>query len=83
MPDRRYEFRILGRLSDRARAAFRGMDVQEVPAETVISGAVAEDGGVQDVLTLIQSMGLQVVSVRRSADGLEVEEERAPHRPPP
>lgn len=80
MPDRRYEFRIMGRLSEGARAAFGEMDVQEVPAETVISGDVAEDGGVQDVLTLIQSMGLRVVSVRRAADRAETEE-RAPRRP--
>jgi hypothetical protein len=64
--ERRYEFRITGRLSERARGAFRGMEVHEVPAETVVSGDVAEDGGVQEVLTLIQSLGLEVVSIRRS-----------------
>ena len=69
MAERRYEFRIVGRLSERARGAFRVMEVHEVPTETVISGDVAEDGGVQEVLTLIQSLGLEVVSVhRRSGD---------------
>ena len=63
----RYEFRILGRLSERARAAFGGMEFHEVPAETVISGDVAADGGVQEVLALIQSLGLQVVAVRRTS----------------
>ena len=67
MPYQRYEFRIVGRLSDRAQSAFTGMEVREVPAETVISGEVAEDGGVQEVLSLIQSLGLQVVSVRRAS----------------
>ena len=38
MPDRRYEVRVTGRLSQRARDAFAGMDVTEVTAETVISG---------------------------------------------
>ncbi|WP_433275322.1 hypothetical protein ACQPZA_29025 [Pseudonocardia xinjiangensis] len=66
MPERRYEFRIIGRLSERARGAFRGMEVHEVPAETVISGEVAEDGGVQEVLALIQSLGLEVVAVQRA-----------------
>jgi hypothetical protein len=42
------------------------MDVHEVPAETVISGELADDGGVQDILALIQSLGLEVVSVRRT-----------------
>ena len=67
MPDRRYEFRVVGRLSERARCAFPGMDVHEVPAETVITGELADDGGVQDVLALIQALGLEVVSVRRTA----------------
>ena len=66
-PEGRYEFRIVGRLSDRARAAFPDMDVREVPAETVMCGTLAEDGGLQDVLFLIQSLGLEVVSVRRIA----------------
>ncbi|AEA26417.1 hypothetical protein ACFQ34_02055 [Pseudonocardia benzenivorans] len=65
-PEGHYEIRIIGRLSDRARAAFPGMEVREVPAETIISGDLADDGGVQDVLRLIQSLGLQVVSVRRA-----------------
>jgi hypothetical protein len=66
VPERRYEFRVSGRLSERAQGAFRGMEVHEVPAETVISGEVADAGGVQEVLTLIQSLGLEVVSVRRA-----------------
>jgi hypothetical protein len=65
VPERRYEFRVTGRVSERVRAAFGPMEVREVPAETVISGAVTDDGGVQEVLALIQSLGLEVVSVRR------------------
>lgn len=65
MPDRRYEIRVTGRLSDRARDAFTGMDVVEVPAETVISGPVGDDGQLHTVLALIQSLGLHVVSVEQ------------------
>lgn len=65
MPERQFEFRVLGRLSDRARHAFAGMDVTEVPAETVICATVADDGDVHAVLALIQSLGLEVVSVER------------------
>lgn len=75
MADRRYEFRVTGHLSERARSAFPGMDVHEVPAETVISGQLADDGGLQDVLALIQSLGLQVVSVRRTVCGRKAEPE--------
>jgi hypothetical protein len=66
---RRYEFRVVGRLSERARCAFRGMHVREVPAETVIRGDVAEDGGIQQVLDVIQRLGMQVVSVRSTSAG--------------
>jgi hypothetical protein len=41
------------------------MDVTAVPAETVISGQV-DDDGVQQVLALIQSLGLKVVSLHRA-----------------
>ena len=75
MPGRRYEFRIAGNLSERARSAFRGMDVADVPAETVISGVVDDDGGVRKVLALIQSLGLKVVSVRRANGARKVHEQ--------
>jgi hypothetical protein len=80
VPGRRYEFRIAGRVSERARAAFTGMDVAEVPAETVISGEVADDDGVQEVLTLIQSLGLELVAVRRAKGPSKVREQTL--RPP-
>ena len=79
MADRRYEFRIAGRLSGRARSAFRGMNVREVPAETVISGNIPEEGGVQEVLTMIQSLGLEVVSVRRTSDDRSADERTPRH----
>jgi hypothetical protein len=48
------------------------MDVTEVPAETVIAGDVTDDGGVQEILTMIQSLGLDVVSVRQASRGRAV-----------
>jgi len=65
MPDRRYEVRVTGRLSQRARDAFAGMDVAEVTAETVISGLVHEDEQLHDLLSVVQSLGLHVVSVEQ------------------
>ncbi|GAA0934462.1 hypothetical protein [Pseudonocardia zijingensis] len=67
VPEGHYEFRIVGRLPEQARDALHGMEVREVPAETVISGELDEDGGVQEVLSLIQSLGLHVRSVRRTS----------------
>lgn len=64
----RYAFRVTGRLSERARDAFGAMDVAmdvvEIPAETVISGAL-DDDQVHETLALIQALGLHVVSVQR------------------
>jgi hypothetical protein len=65
MPDRRYEVRVMGRLSDRARDAFATMDVAEVTAETVISGLVHQDEQLHELLELVQSLGLHVVSVQQ------------------
>ena len=65
MPDRRYEVRVTGRLSQRARDAFAGMDVDEVTAETVISGLVHHDEQLHELLSVLQSLGLHVVSVEQ------------------
>jgi hypothetical protein len=67
MPERRYEVRVTGRLSQRAQDAFAGMDVAEVTAETVISGVVHQDDGLHQLLDVVQSLGLHVVSVQQVA----------------
>jgi hypothetical protein len=67
MPDRRYEVRVTGRLSQRARDAFADMEVAEVTAETVISGLVHEDDQLDRLLSVVQSLGLHVVSVEQVA----------------
>jgi hypothetical protein len=67
MPDRRYEVRVTGRLSQCARSAFAGMEVEEVTAETVISGLVHQDEQLHEFLSAIQSLGLHVVSVQQVA----------------
>ena len=63
----RFEIRVRGRLSERVRAAFPGMDVVEVPAQTVISGWSRDEDEVHGVLDRIQSPGLQVVSLEQTA----------------
>jgi hypothetical protein len=67
MPDRRYEVRVTGRLSQRARDAFAGMDVAEVTSETVISGVVHQDDQLHELLATVQSLGLHVVAVQQVA----------------
>ena len=65
LSERQYEFRVLGRLSEKTREAFTNMEVTEVPAETIISTSLADDGDIHAVLALIQSLGLNVISVER------------------
>ncbi len=60
---RRYEVRVRGRLSPRVRDAFPGMEVVEAPAETVIGSTVGDTAQLHDVLSLIDSLGLHVVSI--------------------
>jgi hypothetical protein len=67
MPDRRYEVRVTGRLSQRAQDALSGMEVAEVTAETVISGVVHQDDELHELLDVVQSLGLHVVSVQQVA----------------
>ncbi|MHC1560849.1 hypothetical protein ACR9E3_17965 [Actinomycetospora sp. C-140] len=64
----RFEIRVSGRLSDRARAAFPGLAVEEVPAETVLTGWSQDDDDVHGVLDRIQSLGLELVSLRQTRD---------------
>jgi hypothetical protein len=63
MPPRRYQVRVRGRLSPRARNAFPDMEVVEAPAETVIGSTVGDVTQLATVLSLIDSLGLQVVAV--------------------
>jgi len=65
MASTRYEVRVNGRLSERARRAFCAMDVTLVPAQTVVFGNLPEATGLADLLALCRAMGLEVVSVRR------------------
>jgi hypothetical protein len=65
MASTRYEVRVNGRLSERARRAFCAMDVALVPAQTVVFGNLPEATGLADLLALCRAMGLEVVSVRR------------------
>jgi hypothetical protein len=61
----RYEVRVNGTLSERARSAFRALDVASVPAQTIVFGELAEVSDLGDLLALCSAMGLEVVSLRR------------------
>jgi hypothetical protein len=70
VPDRRYEVRVTGRLSAVAQAALTAGGVAEVTAETIISGLVHCDQGLDQFLAVLQSLGFHVVSVQLVAPEL-------------
>lgn len=65
MAPTRYEVRVNGRLSERARSAFCAMDVMPVPPQTIVFGNLPDLTDLADLLALCREMGLEVVSVRR------------------
>ncbi|HEY1276000.1 MAG TPA: hypothetical protein VGF25_13875 [Thermoleophilaceae bacterium] len=63
-----YEIRIKGRLSDRVTHAFEDFTAAVKPAETVMRGEVRDQSELHGVLDRIQSLGLELIEVRRLPD---------------
>jgi hypothetical protein len=61
----RYEVRVNGRLSERARGAFCALSVRSVPQQTIVFGELTDQSGLGELLALCSAMGLEVVSLRR------------------
>ena len=81
MSGRRYEFRVAGRLSERAQGAFGDMAVHDAPPETVILGEVVDDAHLHGVLAQIQDLGLHVVSVLQVPSAPDVRRTEPPSAP--
>jgi hypothetical protein len=60
-----YEIRIKGRLSDTVTGAFEEFTAAVKPAETVMRGEVRDQSELHGVLERIQSLGLELIEVRR------------------
>jgi hypothetical protein len=60
-----YEIRIKGRLSDTLSGAFEDFTTAVRPAETVMRGEVRDQSELHGVLERIQSLGLELIEVRR------------------
>jgi hypothetical protein len=76
-----YEIRIKGRLSDSLVAAFEGMTASVEPVETVLHGPVEDQSSLHGLLDRIQSLGLELVEIRRFPAANE--EESLESEPPP
>ena len=59
-----YEFRVDGRLPEWGRDAFCDMHIDELPAVTVISGAVIDESHLHGIVAQLRALGLTVVSAR-------------------
>ena len=68
MPAARYEIRIRGRLSAPLLSAFDGLLCTGEPVETVVSGRVEDQAALYAHLQRVQSLGLELVEVRRIHD---------------
>jgi hypothetical protein len=71
-----YEIRIKGRLSDSLLAGFEGLTATVEPVETVLHGPIADQSSLHGMLDRIQSLGLELVEIRRlpaSADEVPAE----------
>ena len=64
-PAPRYEIRVRGRVSEAALSTFEGMDADLAPAETVLHGPVTDQAKLHGLLDRIQSLGLELIEVRR------------------
>jgi hypothetical protein len=64
MATMRYQFRVDGRLTDEARAAFSGMQISEVPSQTVLVGEVVDESHLHGIIVQLQVLGITVVSAR-------------------
>jgi hypothetical protein len=61
----RYEIRIKGRLTDSMLAVFEGLTATVEPGGTVLQGTVQDQAALYGLLERIQSLGLELVEVRR------------------
>jgi hypothetical protein len=69
-----YEIRIKGRLSDSLLAAFEGLTASVEPAETVLHGPLPDQAELYGLLDRIQSLGLELIEVRRLPETPETPE---------
>ena len=76
-----YEIHIKGRLSESVLAAFEGLTATVQPVETVLHGPVADQSSLHGLLDRIQSLGLELVEIRRLPTAPEeLSEEPEPRR---
>ena len=61
----RYEIRVGGRLGDMIRSAFPQLRARAQDGDTILSGVFADQAALYGVLTQIETLGLELIEVRR------------------
>jgi hypothetical protein len=64
-----YEIRIKGRVGDSLLLAFEGLTVTTESVETILHGPIPDQHALHELLAKIQSLGLEVVELRRLPAG--------------
>jgi hypothetical protein len=67
MKSTHYEITVRGRLSDTLVAAFDGLSGTHSGPDTVIRGVLVDQAALYGVLERIESLGLELLDVRRTA----------------
>jgi len=64
-----YQITVRGRLSDSVASAFEGLTASPSAAGTVICGELPDQAALFGVLDRIESLGLELLAVRRTEAG--------------
>jgi hypothetical protein len=79
-----YEIRVKGRVGESVLLAFEGLTATTEPVETILYGPVPDQAALHELLTRLQSLGLEVVEFRRLPGPEQPEGDAGPrHGPPP
>ena len=60
-----YEIEIRGALTDPVLGAFPGLEARAANGDTILSGRLTDQSALHGVLSLIESLGLELLEVRR------------------
>ena len=62
----RYEIRVSGRMGDMIRSAFPDLRARTQDGDTILSGVFADRAALYGVLTQMETLGLELIEVRRT-----------------
>ena len=65
MPQQNYEIRVRGRLGGTFHTAFPGLRARTQGNDTVLSGSLADRAALYGVLTMIETLGLELIELRQ------------------